>query len=271
MIKTRAFSFAALCALVPWCEALSQGFYTGTGSGRIGLDDVDTNHELSFDAETQFEAIAIFKRTGNHDLAGRIVQHANGVYAANGYMIAYNFSPASNHRPALRLSSSGAMVPGSDAYSTGDIVCLIGKWDLAGNEGLLLAANRGAVSSLKQQNMADMNATGTGDFRLGGSNKDSARDPHIELYRVLMYARHLSLTELNHLAATDGRMFPIDGLVAAWAAAPADVTSGQNITTGSELKDIAGDSNLPDIDNTPQAVAAEVGQAPFQGTLGGTF
>lgn len=241
-------------------SAHAQGFYTKTDNSKIAVNSVDTNNPLSFDAVDRFQIVAIFKRIGNHDSYARVIEHASGGGGANGYYIGANVG-STDHRFSLQFSNSSLMSYGTSRYSTGDIMFYTGGFDVSGNEYLNYAANGASPNDPKLQNMKDANATGTADLTFGGSSWSTARDPNLELYKVLMYNEWLSQKQMDVISLSQGRQYPLKNLVGAWATTSFAVNAGESLTAAKPALAIVGGQDADEIDNTPEAVSSVVGHA----------
>lgn len=247
-----------LCVLAQ--IAVGQGFYTDTTNDRIGVDAVSTTNPLSFDSEPRFQIVVIFKRIGNHDSYARIVEHASGGGGANGYYLGANVG-STDHRFSLQFSNSSLMSYSTDRYSTGDIMFYTAGYDTGGNEYLNYAVTGEKPNDPKLQNMKDANATGTADLTFGGSSWSGSRDPNLELYKVLMYKEWLSQKQMDVISISQGRQYPVNNLVGAWATTSFALTSGGIMSATYPAKAIVGGQDADEVDNNPVTVSAVVGHA----------
>lgn len=246
---------------------LAQGFATDDNGSKIGIDLVATNSPITFDSASEFQIFVFFEKvgTGSDDFP-RILEHADGGNGANGYTLGTGTNAASKAGLLLYNGSGTSIDFGSDQFSDGDILMLVGTWNNSSTEMLNVSVNRGSLPAGTSAAVANANNAVVMDFRIGGSTDwSTTRDSHTIVYRVLMYSALQSDRNKEVMAKSHGRSFPVANLVAAWATTDFSVNSGGTIS--GTVESIVG-PDLDAVDGTPTAKASVVGHHPlFQGMM----
>jgi hypothetical protein len=117
------------------------------------------------------------------------------------YEACYNYSGINDNRLLGLMNGSGAnvLVGTADAYTDGDYVAAFFQYDRNGNEIIYADYNDGnGLNLLKSAAVYNgSGGTGTVSFMIGGAGWSTGRDCTADIYRVLIYGRHLGVPQME--------------------------------------------------------------------------
>lgn len=203
---------------------------------RIGIDGLTSSSPIRFiGTDQQFTVCVLFRKytTGSNQF-GRLVSVASGGNGANGYEACYNYSGVNDNRLLGLMNGSGAnvLVDVADAYTDGDYVAAFFQYDRNGNEIIYADYNDGnGLNLLKSAAVYNgSGGTGTVSFMIGGAGWSTGRDCTADIYRVLIYGRHLGVPQMEWMVFSNFANRPPEDLTVEYNCKPHDQFAGDTIT-----------------------------------------
>jgi len=226
---------------------------------RIGIDGVSGTSPIRFTGATDIFTVCVLfsKYTTGSNQFGRLVSVASGGNGANGYECTYNYSGLNDNRMVGLLDGSGAnvLVDVADAYTDGDLVAAFFHFDRDGNEIIYADYNDGNGLNLLKSAAVDNGAGGTGTikFMIGGAGWSTGRDSTADIYKVLIYGRHLGIPQMEWMVFSNFANRPIEDLVVEYNCKPHNQFAGDTITN--DIPDLGTEGiTLDQRDGSPTVV-----------------